>query len=62
MRIAAALAIVALLSFGPRAIAAADPFNIDVILPLTGPATFVGKGSQQGLQGVEAAAQRDGRH
>lgn len=39
---------------------AADPFEINVILPLTGPATFVGKGSQQGLQGVEEAVNKSG--
>jgi branched-chain amino acid transport system substrate-binding protein len=56
----ALLAGLALSSFAPAAIAAADPFSIDVILPLTGPATFVGKGSQEGLQGVEAAVNASG--
>ncbi|HXP93055.1 MAG TPA: ABC transporter substrate-binding protein [Candidatus Binatia bacterium] len=61
MRRAALLAAAALLSaLLPAAAGAADPFEINVILPLTGQATFVGKGSQQGLAGVEEATNKSG--
>ena len=36
------------------------PFEINVILALTGPAAFIGKGEQQSLQFVEAIANRAG--
>lgn len=32
---------------------AADPYNIDVVLPLTGPAAFLGKAEQISLQQAE---------
>jgi len=32
---------------------AAEPFNIDVVLPLTGPAAFLGKAEQVALQRAE---------
>jgi branched-chain amino acid transport system substrate-binding protein len=54
---AAALLLGALLPCGARA---AEPYEIDVILPLTGPTTFVGKGSQAGLQGVEDVVNKAG--
>jgi branched-chain amino acid transport system substrate-binding protein len=44
----------------PGAARGADPYEINVILPLTGPITFVGKGSQAGLQGVEEAVNKSG--
>ncbi len=37
----------------PGATQAADPFEIDAISSLTGPSTFVGQGTQQGLAAVE---------
>lgn len=40
---------------------AAEPFNIDVVLPLTGPAAFLGKAEQTALQRAEASlAKTDG--
>lgn len=40
---------------------AAEPFNIDVVLPLTGPAAFLGKAEQVALQRAEASlAKTDG--
>jgi len=45
------LAMVVLL--GARPAVAADPFNIDVVLPLTGPAAFLGKAEQLSLQQAE---------
>ena len=38
---------------GARPVIAADPFNIDVVLPLTGPAAFLGKAEQLSLQQAE---------
>lgn len=40
--------------------AADPPYDINVILPLTGPFSFVGKGSQAGLQGVEQVVNQQG--
>ena len=45
------LAFIALI--GARPAVAADPFNIDVVLPLTGPAAFLGKAEQRSLQQPE---------
>ncbi len=40
---------------------AAEPYNIDVVLPLTGPAAFLGKAEQVALQRAEASlAKTDG--
>ena len=50
----------ALATLLPRAADAVDPYEINVILPLTGTYAFVGKGSQAGLAGVEAS-ERDRR-
>jgi branched-chain amino acid transport system substrate-binding protein len=47
-------------AFLPGTARGADPYEINVILPLTGPITFVGKGSQAGLQGVEEAVNKSG--
>lgn len=49
-----------LLAFGPLQTRAADPYEINVILPLTGPTTFVGKGSRDGLEGVEQLVNKQG--
>jgi branched-chain amino acid transport system substrate-binding protein len=38
----------------PSALRAADPYNIDVVLPLTGPAAFLGTAEQRALQQAEA--------
>lgn len=56
-RIAIAVALVLGLA---RTSAAADPFEINVILPLTGTSTFVGQGILQGLQAVEQFVNRSG--
>ena len=60
-----------LLSFGVGAVAfaamlvatpapAAEPYEIDVILPLTGPAAFLGKGEETSLQLAEKAMNASG--
>jgi branched-chain amino acid transport system substrate-binding protein len=41
-------------------LAAADVVEIPVVLPLTGPAAFLGKGTMQGVQGVEDLTNRTG--
>ena len=53
------LAVTALISSSPAF--AADPYNIDVVLPLTGPAAFLGKAEQISLQQAEKVlAKSDG--
>jgi len=44
----------------PASVRAADPYNIDVILPLTGTGTFVGHSQQEAFQAIEAIANRSG--
>lgn len=39
---------------------AADPFDINAILPLTGPAAFIGKASAEGLEAAESIANKSG--
>jgi len=39
---------------------AADPYEIDVLLPLTGPATFIGKGMATGIAAAEAVVNKSG--
>src|ERR1700735_429470 len=53
-----ALAIVALCL--PRAAGAADPYEINVILSMTGPGTFVGQGQWQAIQIAETAINKAG--
>jgi branched-chain amino acid transport system substrate-binding protein len=53
---AALLALVA----SPSAIRAADPLTIDVILPMTGPASFSGTAQQQAVQIFERVANKAG--
>lgn len=61
MRRVALLAVAALFAaLAPGRARAADPYEINVILPLTGPTTFVGKGSQAGLLGVEDVVNKAG--
>jgi branched-chain amino acid transport system substrate-binding protein len=55
-----AAALVAASLLGAAAARAADPYNIDVILPLTGPGAFLGKGEQQALQLVEKSVNGSG--
>jgi branched-chain amino acid transport system substrate-binding protein len=47
-------------TFIPGAVTAADPYEINVIVPLTGPFSFLGKGEQAGLRGVETAVNKAG--
>jgi branched-chain amino acid transport system substrate-binding protein len=44
----------------PSSAPAADPFEINAILPLTGPAAFIGKASQEGLDAAAAVANKSG--
>src|SRR5580693_390533 len=53
------LAVASLAMLAPQA-RAADPYVINVILPLTGNLAFVGTTEQQSLKGVEAWANRTG--
>ncbi len=54
--VAVAACVMALGVFGTRA---ADPYKINVILPLTGGAAFLGKGEQQVLQLFQALVNKD---
>ena len=54
------IAVVALLAVSTLRAAAADPFEIDVILSLTGQGTFVGTGQQQAIQIAEGTINRAG--
>jgi branched-chain amino acid transport system substrate-binding protein len=54
----AALAIVAALS--THSARAADPYDVHVILPMTGGGSFVGKGQQDSLQALEATVNKAG--
>ena len=45
-------------SFGPAH--AADPYDIHVVLPMTGGGSFVGKGQQDSLQALEASVNKAG--
>jgi len=54
----AALAIVAVLS--THSACAADPYDVHVILPMTGGGSFVGKGQQDTLQALEATVNKAG--
>src|ERR1700680_1605546 len=55
---------VALLAFAVTLVAgeacAADPYRINVIVPLTGGASFLGKGEQQALQLLQVVTNKDG--
>ncbi len=55
LRRGGALLFVAAITFTliPSGLSAAEPYDINVIVSLTGPFAFVGKGSQAGLLGVE---------
>ena len=44
----------------PKAAPAADPFEIDAILPLTGQAAFIGKASGEGLKAAESLVNKAG--
>ncbi|HYL49137.1 MAG TPA: ABC transporter substrate-binding protein [Stellaceae bacterium] len=55
---AGAIALVALLVAAP--VRAAEPYEINVILPLTGPAAFLGKGEETSLQLAEKAMNASG--
>jgi branched-chain amino acid transport system substrate-binding protein len=60
-RLAPVLALALLATYTlPRLAIAAEPFQIDVILPLTGNAAFVGQGQQATLQLVEKLVNKEG--
>jgi branched-chain amino acid transport system substrate-binding protein len=48
------------LSMMPATTTAADPVEIDAILPMTGQASFIGKATLQGLQAAEIIANKTG--
>jgi branched-chain amino acid transport system substrate-binding protein len=54
----AAIVLVAAGSLGPAL--AADPYEIHVVLPMTGGGSFVGKGQQDSLQALEASVNKAG--
>jgi branched-chain amino acid transport system substrate-binding protein len=54
----AALVLAAAGSLGPAL--AADPYEIHVVLPMTGGGSFVGKGQQDSLQALEASVNKAG--
>lgn len=56
----AALSLVSAATAFARAALAADPYDINVILPLSGNAAFLGKTEQEALQVVEAVANKRG--
>jgi branched-chain amino acid transport system substrate-binding protein len=58
-RASLALAVIALL-LAPRPVTAAEPFEINVILSMTGQGTFVGTGQWQSIQIAEGAINRHG--
>ncbi|HLJ18545.1 MAG TPA: ABC transporter substrate-binding protein, partial [Stellaceae bacterium] len=53
-------ATIALLAGAIANACAADPYDIHVILPLTGGGSFVGKGQQDSLQALEASVNKGG--
>ncbi len=58
--IAAVSAAALLLGFGPAAVRAADTYEINTILSLTGPLAFVGTTQQQSLKALEAYVNKNG--
>lgn len=54
------VALVFALAALPQSAPAADPFDINAILPLTGPAAFIGKASAEGLEAAESIANKSG--
>jgi branched-chain amino acid transport system substrate-binding protein len=54
------LMVAVLLAYPVRSTAAADPFNIYAIMPLTGPAAFVGKGAADMFAVAEATVNKSG--
>jgi branched-chain amino acid transport system substrate-binding protein len=59
-RAALGAAILALLMAGARPARATEPFDIPVVLPLTGPASFLGLAEQKSLTRAEATLSEDG--
>lgn len=58
--VTSAAALVFMSSIAQLPAGAADPVTIDAITSLTGPSTFVGQGTAQGLAAVEAIVNRSG--
>ncbi|HXP92786.1 MAG TPA: ABC transporter substrate-binding protein [Candidatus Binatia bacterium] len=54
------LTAICVLALVPGAVTAADPYELNAIMPLTGPFSFLGKGEQGGLLGVERAVNQRG--
>ena len=60
VKAAYAAVLIALCTLVPAGGRAADPYEIDVLLPLTGPATFIGKGMASGIAAAEAVVNKTG--
>lgn len=60
LKLALAVALAGALISMPAVTTAADPFDIDVILPITGGGTFVGKDQVQSFAALEAAVNKTG--
>jgi branched-chain amino acid transport system substrate-binding protein len=59
-RLLLALCLGLALASGPARSGAAEPYEIDVLLPLTGAATFIGHGMAAGIAAAEAVVNRTG--
>jgi branched-chain amino acid transport system substrate-binding protein len=57
---ASAAALAVALACVASATAAGDPINLNVIIPLSGPGTFIGKSQQDALTAMETAVNKDG--
>jgi branched-chain amino acid transport system substrate-binding protein len=57
---AATVTLMCLASTGSAVFAAGDPVNINVIIPLSGPGTFIGKSQQDALTAMESVVNKDG--
>lgn len=58
--VALTAALIGATAFAPVPVRAADPYAIDVIVPLTGPGAFLGQGERQSLQLAEKAVNASG--
>jgi branched-chain amino acid transport system substrate-binding protein len=57
---ASAAALLCFASAGRAVSAAGEPVNINVIIPLSGPGTFIGKSQQDALTAMESVVNKDG--
>lgn len=60
MRLFIAAFAASLIAFSPYAARAADPFEINVIIPLSGPGTFLGHAWQEAMEALETQTNRTG--